>query len=93
MTSDQDTGMTPEQDLGYHNCLLRGREVALGEAEPPLSTCRDAFLQYSGTDATNAREVVLGMWETTSQANRDQTNEACDAQDALLHREGLTKET
>jgi len=84
--------MTPDQQIAYNNCLLRGREVALGEVEPPLSTCQDAFLQYSGTDASNAREVVLGMWESASQADRNSINEACEAQDALLKCEGLTKE-
>jgi hypothetical protein len=55
--------MTPDHQTALNNCLLRGREVALGEAEPPLSTCRDALLQ---------------IWETATQTERDRIDSDCD---------------
>ena len=63
-----------DEDIAYVNCLLRGREIAIGQPEPDLSTGRDA---------------LLALWQAVPQVDRDRINEACERTDALLKREGL----
>ena len=62
-----------EERIARENCLLRGREIARGEAEPELSTNREALVQ---------------LWISVPQADRDRINAKCEEREALLKREG-----
>jgi hypothetical protein len=37
--------MTADPVCAYNNCLLRGREIALGQEEPSISTGKEALLE------------------------------------------------
>ena len=69
--------MTSDPQCALKNCLLRGREIALGQEEPSISTCREA---------------LLDLWQTTPEEYKHRINEACESIDALLRREGIEKE-
>ena len=55
--------------IARYNCLLRGREIALGLPEPKISTSRDALLR---------------IWQTASEKERADINARCEAAARLL---------